>query len=142
MSRAAGVIARGRRKAEPLMTDQCEIRPVTGEVTDPVTGEVTTEYGDPVYGPGILPDDGKCKIQNQRLRYPESPDAGDHRFYTAVTEIHLPVTEAAADVQTNDVVEIVASRNPSNVGRKVRVEAADLKTFQTAIRLITREVLA
>lgn len=128
------LVLRGRRKAESLMVDACTIRPVTGETTDPETGVVTETYGDPVYT-------GSCKIQNQRLRYPETPSGGEHQFTTAVTEIHLPVTSDAADVTVDHVVEITASFNPSNVGREFRVQTPDKKTFQTAIRLIVEEVL-
>ncbi|MFW6092226.1 MAG: DUF6093 family protein [Actinomycetota bacterium] len=131
----SALVARGRRRAEALMADECTIRPVTGQDTDPDSGEVTFTYGDPVYS-------GKCKIQNQRLRYPETPAGGQHEWTTAVTEIHLPVTSDAGDVEAGHVVEIDSSDNSSNEGRRLRVESTDVKTHQTAIRLVCEEVLA
>lgn len=128
------LVVRGRRKAESLMVDTCTIRPVTGETTDPNTGEVTTTYGDPVYT-------GKCKLQQQRLRYPETPSGGEHQWTLGVTEIHLPVTADAGNVTVGHVATIDSSFNPSNVGRTFRVQTPDKKTFQTAVRLITEEVL-
>lgn len=140
--RAARLARRGQRRAESLMADECTIRPVTGETTDPVTGVVTPIYGALVYGPNVLPSEGKCKVQNQRLRYPEEPNAGEHSFLTAVTEIHLPVADDASSVRAQHVIEITASLNAANVGRRLRVKSLDLKTYQTAVRLITEEVLA
>lgn len=127
---AERLVLRGRRRAEALMRDTCTIRPVTGHTTNP-DGTVTPTYGAAVYS-------GKCKIQQQRLRYPETPSGGEHQFTVGVTEIHLPVT---ADAAVNHVVEIDTSFNASNVGRKFRVQTPDTKTFQTAIRLIVEEVL-
>lgn len=132
---AQRLVGRGRRKAESLMVDEITFRPVTGEATDPGTGVVTTTYGDPTYS-------GKCKIQQQRLRYPETPTGGEHKWTLGVTEIHLPVTDAAGNVTTDQVGTIDASFNPSNVGRRFRVQTSDVKTLQTAIRLICEEVLA
>lgn len=134
MSTAERLTLRGRRQAESLMVDEITFRPVTGETTDQVTGEITPTYGPPVYA-------GKCKIQQQRLRYPETPSGGEHKWTLGVTEIHLPVTADAGDVTTDHVGEIDASFNPSNVGRRFRVQTPDKKTFQTAIRLIVEEVL-
>lgn len=116
------------------MADTITFRPVTDQTTDPTTGEVTPTYGDPVYS-------GKCKIQQQRLRYPETPAAGEHQWTLGVTEIHLPVTADAANVALDHVGEIDSSFNTSNVGRQFRVQTPDTKTYQTAIRLICEEVL-
>lgn len=123
------------------MLDRCEIRPVIGETTDPVTGEVTPIYGAPVYGPGVLPNEGRCKIQQQRLRYPETPSGGEHKFTLGVTEIHLPDASDAGAVATDHVIEITAATKAWNVGRRFRVQSPDPKTLQTAIRLIVEEVL-
>lgn len=127
----ASLVARGRAKAESLMVDTCTIRPVLSVETNP-DGSTTTTYGDPVYA-------GKCKIQQQRLRYPETPSAGEKKWTLGVTEIHLPVTTAAGNVATDHVAEIDTSFNPTNVGRMFRVQMPDTKTFQTAIRLICEE---
>lgn len=131
----------GKRWAEPLMLDRCRIRPVIGQITDPNTGEVTPEYGAAVYGPGVLPSEGRCKIQQQRLRYPETPSGGEHQSTVGVTEIHLPDASDAGAVATDHVVEITDATKAWNVGRLFRVQSPDPKTLQTAIRLICEEVL-
>ena len=126
-------LARGRRRAEALMIDTCRIYRTDKEtVTDPDTGEVTV-----VQHTIYL---GKCKIQAQRMQFPEYLEAGEHRFTAAPTEVHLPVS--TADIKANDIVEIVSSYDPVNVGRKFVVQTDDRKTLQTAVRVIVKEYLA
>lgn len=115
------------------MVDECVVRPIVGEVTDPVTGVVTPEYGDPVYA-------GRCKLQNQRLRYPSNPEAGEHVWTVGPMELHLPVPGTGA-VATGQHVEITGSVDESNVGRVFRVRIGDRKTFQSALRLLLEEVV-
>lgn len=128
---ALAAAIRGRRVAESLMLDACTIKPVTGQTTNLSTGAVTPTYGAAVYT-------GKCKIQNQRAA-PSTPDAGEHVWTITPTFIHLPV--AANAVDTGQVVEITASVDPLNVGRRFRVKTGDRKTLQTAIRIIVDEVV-
>lgn len=116
------------------MVDTCTVQPITGETTDPVTGVVTPAYGAAVYT-------GKCKIQNQRLRYPSEPVAGEHMWTVTPTEIHLPIG-GTASVATGHRVSITASADPDNVGRTFRVRTSDRKTFGTALRLLVEEVSA
>lgn len=134
MTRFERIARRGQRAAERLMVDTCTIRPITGETTDPTTGTVTPTGGAAVY-------EGKCKIQQQRLRYPSNPDAAGHNWTIGPTEIHIPVS-GTGGVATGQVCEITASADPENVGRKMRVRIGDRKTHQTAIRLLVEEVVA
>jgi len=132
MSRAERLTIRGRKAAERLMVDTCTVtRPstaVTTSATGVVTATTTTIYT------------GKCKLQVQRMAFAELPDAGDHRFTLAPLEVHVPIS--AVDVDTDDQVEITASFDPANVGRKFRVRTSDRKTFQTALRLQVEELTA
>ncbi|WP_409186720.1 DUF6093 family protein [Amycolatopsis sp. VS8301801F10] len=130
--RVQRLVAAGRRAAEALMLDTCRIRPVTGDTTDPDTGQVTPTYGDPVYI-------GKCKIQAQKAALPSNPDAGEHRWAVVPVELHLPVAGTAA-VVTGLVAEITASGDPANVGRLFRIRSGDRKSLQTAIRCQVEEI--
>lgn len=131
---ALRLVMRGRRQAEALMVDTCRIRPVAGNSTDPVTGVVTTTYGAAVY-------QGKCKLQRQRGAFPSTPDAGEHRWTVAPLELHLPVV-GSGQVETDHVVDVTASIDPENVGRRFRVRSGDRKSLQTAIRFQLEEVVA
>lgn len=126
-------LARGRRRAEALMIDTCRVyRPSDEVVTDPVTGEVTAVQ-ESVYV-------GKCKIQAQRMQFPEYLEAGEHRYVSAPTEVHFPVD--TPDIKALDIIEITASYDPNNVGRKFVVQTDDRKSLQTAVRVIVKEYLA
>ncbi|SFO59754.1 DUF6093 family protein [Amycolatopsis rubida] len=126
------LVRAGRRQAEALMLDTCRIRAVTGDTTDPDTGQVTPAYGDPVYT-------GKCKIQNQKAAYPGNPDAGEHQWTVTPVELHLPVT-GTGSVGSGLVAEITASVDPANVGRTFRIRSGDRKTLQTALRCQVEEI--
>ncbi|MBX6360101.1 MAG: hypothetical protein IRZ03_08480 [Acidobacterium ailaaui] len=131
---ARGAITRGRRAAEALMVDQCTIRAESDEVTtDPVTGVVTPVPGKVVYT-------GRCKLQLTRGAFPSTPEGGEHRWSMAPLEVHIPVSGTSA-VNANCVIEVTASSDPANVGRRFRVRAGDRKTFGTSIRLIVDEVI-
>jgi len=131
---ARGAAMRGRRAAEALMVDQCTIRAESTEVTtDPDTGVVTPVPGEVVYA-------GKCKLQQMRAALPSNPEGGEHRWTMGPLELHLPV-EGSATVKTDCVVEVTASIDPNNVGRRFRVRSGDRKTFATAIRFQVEEVL-
>lgn len=135
MSRAERLVVRGRKAAERLMVDTCRIRPVTGHTTNPADpGEVVATYGAAVY-------EGKCKIQNQRIRYPSNPEAGEHSFTVGQTELHVPVAGSGA-IATGQVAEILTALDDANVGRVFRVRIGDRKTYQSAIRLLVEEVVA
>lgn len=128
---ARGVTMRGRRAAERLMVDRCDIsRPGSGTpVTDPETGEVTVPR-EAVYT-------GRCRVQTRRP-YPSNPEAGEHAWTTVVLEVHLPVS--ATGIRVGDTVTVTDSFDPGNVGRTFRVRSDDRKTYQTALRLLVEEV--
>lgn len=114
------------------MVDACEIKPIIGETTN-ANGTVDPTYGQVVYA-------GKCRIQNQRLRYPSNPDAGEHTWTLGPAEVHIP-TSGTTGVAPGQLLTITASFNSDNVGRQFRVRIGDRKTFQSAIRLIVEEVV-
>ena len=126
---ATGVTSRGRRAAERLMVDRCDIGRPGEPVTDPETGKVTVPV-EPVYS-------GRCKLQG-RSAWPSTPDAGDHAWTLVTIEVHIPATTTG--VRTGDIVEITRSIDPTNLGRRFLVKSADLATFRTAVRLLVEEV--
>ncbi len=130
---ARGAVGRGRRAAEAQMTDACVIRPVAGDTTDPVTGVVSTSYGDPVYT-------GRCKLQRIKDAYPSTPEGGDRRWTTSPATLHLPVA-GSGNVGVGHVVTMTASTDVENVGREFRVRSDDRKSLQTAIRFVIQEVI-
>lgn len=137
MTRVARLVARGQARAESLMTDTCTIKPVDDVVTNPADhptdpGEAVTTYGPATYI-------GKCKIQNQRLKYPTEPVAGEHQWTVAPTEVHVPIAGTDA-ITAGQVVVIDTSVDTQNEGRMFRVRSSDRKTHGTAIRLLVEEV--
>lgn len=131
MRGAKALIGRARRRAEALMVDECVIRPAVGHTRDEL-GNVTVEYGAAVYT-------GKCKIQRFRGQFPSNPVAGEHQHTVSPVELHVPVAGTVA-IATGHVVEITASLDAENVGRKFRVRTNDRKSLQSAIRLAVEEV--
>lgn len=130
--RVRGFTARAQRMAESLMLDTCRIRAVTGNTTNTTTGVAAPIYGAAVY-------EGKCKVQQMRGALPSTPDAGEHRWTVAPLELHLPVVGTAA-VKTDHLVEVLASVDAANVGRKFRIRTGDRKSFQSAVRFAVEEV--
>lgn len=129
---ASNLTLRGRKAAERLMVDTCTVKRATGTATNPTTGAVTPTYTT-IYT-------GKCRLQQFRGSFPETPDAGEARFTLAPFEVHVPTS--ATGIKTNDLVEVTASFDAANVGRKFRVRMGDRKTFQTALRLQVEELTA
>src|SRR5690554_2298463 len=141
MGAPARLVRRGRRAAERLMVDACEIRePSAYGPVDPETGQREVIPGELLYGPDVEPLHGRCKIQNQRLRYPSEPDSAQHVWTVGPSEIHIPVS-APDKIRDDCVVTIVDSFDPRNVGRRMRVRIGDRKSLQTAIRLLVEEVV-
>lgn len=128
---AAGVLLRGRAKAEAQMVDACIIRRGSEETTDPDTGVVSTTPGATVYA-------GKCQVQS-RTSVAASPDAGGHSFVEVSRVVKIPMN--LADVQDDDEVEMTASLlNDFAVGKKYRVEGFTPDTYDTAARLPVKEM--
>lgn len=137
---AKALAARGRRAAERDMVDTCTIVRVTGVPgpIDPDTGQRPPAPTATVYGPGILPANGKCKVQTYEA-HESTPDSGEHVFTVQRYYVHLPV---AADVAKDDQITIAATvLDPNLAGRTYRVVGLLHKTFATANRVIVDEIV-
>ena len=131
MSAEAAVLA-GRREAEALMLDSCDVMRPGEPVTDPETGNVT---------PGeTFVYSGPCKVQ-QTISQASNPEAGGHQFTVQDSRVDFPVS--AGPLQVNDVVRLTASLlDPQLVGRPFRVDELFHKSFATAQRTRVSEVVA
>lgn len=125
---ALSATRRGRRAAERLMIDRCEIVRNGEPVTAP-DGSVTT--------PETVVYSGRCKLQS-RSPWPSTPDAGMHTWTIVTTEIHLPATTTG--VRSGDTVRVTRSVDPTNDNRTLLVKSAELATYRTAVRLLAEEV--
>ncbi len=131
MSRAAG-LARGRAKAERLMTDACTItRPGAGGPgpIDPETGQ----YADPAR---VTIYTGKCRIQIKSIVASASDsDAGDRQGAVQEVEWQGPVVGTEA-IAINDVIHMNSSASDAAlVAREFTVTARHEKSQATARRL-------
>lgn len=126
-----GALGRSRKAAGALMLDTCEIVTIAGTTTD-ANANVIPTYSAPVYS-------GRCKLQQMRGAFPSTPSAGEHVWTLAPLELHLPVV-GTENVAVDDLVRVLTSVDPDNVGRVFRVRSGDRKTFQSAIRFQVEEV--
>lgn len=131
MSAEAAVLA-GRREAEALMVDACDVMRPGDPVTDPETGNVI---------PGeTFVYSGPCKVQ-QTISQASNPEAGGHQFTVQDVRWDTPVT--AGPFLVGDVVTMVASvLDPQLVGRAFRVIETFHKSGATAQRTRVSEVVA
>jgi len=131
VSAEAAVLA-GRREAEALMVDSCDVMRPGETVTDPETGNVTPSSTFVYSGP--------CKVQ-QTISQASNPNAGGHSFTVQDSRVDFPVT--AGPLLVDDVVTITASvLDPQLVGREMRVVELFHKSFATAQRVRVNEVVA
>lgn len=129
---AQTITVAGQRAAERLMIDSCTISAHGAVVTDPGTG-VVTQSETVMYS-------GKCKVQSVSTVIQEAAVAGEHKFSTQNSVLHLPVTASYPPLDAT--VTITASTlSPSLVGRKYRVVGSQPKTFETAQRVQIEEVI-
>ena len=135
---AVQLTKRGRAAAERLMVASCEIRkPSTFGELAPDTGLRPETPGALVYGPGVAPHFGRCKVQTYEA-HESTPDSGGHQYSVQRYSVHIP---AAAEVDVDDMVTITAAAlDPNLVGRRYRIAGYLHKTFATANRLQVDEV--
>jgi hypothetical protein len=114
------------------MVDACEVRRVTGSVTDPDTGAVSPSYSVVYSGP--------CKMQSTPgAAAGQSPEAGEHAFIVQALQLHVPVS--AGPIVSGDVVVVTSAVNDAQLaGRTYRVTGEHHKTWATAQRLPIEEV--
>ena len=130
MSAEAAVLA-GRREAESLMVDECEVTRPGALVTD-ADGNVTPS-STPVY-------EGRCKVQ-QTISQASNPTAGEHSFTVQDSRVDFPVT--AGPLKVDDVVTVTASAlDPQLVGSEFRVTELFHKSMATAQRTRVEQVTA
>lgn len=129
MSAEAAVLA-GRREAEALMVDSCDVTRPGESVTDPDTGDVTPSSTAVFSGP--------CKVQ-QTISQASNPTAGEHSFTVQDSRVDFPV--AAGPLKVDDVVTITASvLDPQLVGAEFRVTELFHKSMATAQRTRVEQV--
>ncbi|HEX7160400.1 MAG TPA: DUF6093 family protein [Trebonia sp.] len=130
MSRAS-VLARGRAAAEAGMVDACIIRRITGQVTDPDTGEVTNTYTT-IY-------EGKCRLQQISRTQARPEQAGEAYLLMLRRELQLPMS--VTGLRTEDEVTMTASAyDPDLPGRVFLIRDLFGKTEATARRIAVEEV--
>jgi Family of unknown function (DUF6093) len=125
------VTLRGRRRAESLMVDTCEVREqATQGEFDPDTGTRPTIPGAVIYT-------GRCKVQTYEA-HESTPASGQHVWSVQRYTIHLPAT---VEVGVDCIVTITsAALDEHLVGRRYRVAAFLRKSMATANRLAVDEV--
>ena len=130
MSAVDAVLA-GRREAEALMLDSCDVMRPGEPVTDPETGNVTDSTTE-VYA-------GKCKVQSKDSSV-ATPDVAGASFVVVSRQVHIPA--GVADVRNGDVITVTASLlNPFGVGKQYRVEGFTPDSYETAARIPVKELL-
>lgn len=128
---AADVVARGRARAESLMTDTVRVTRASGApVTDPETAVVSRPVVEVYAGPG--------RVQG-RATDSESVE-GVQVYVLTDAVVQLPVSVAPI---ADDEIQVTASRMDEHlVGRIFRVKAAPRKTHATMTRCEVEEVAA
>lgn len=118
--------------AEALMVDTCEVtrQDDAQEVTDPVTGEVTSGATE-VYT-------GRCKIQTGEVQE-ATPTTGGRLVTVQRYQLHLPI--GAGPVAVGDLVRLTAATQDAQLaGRVYRIIATHHKSLATAQRIELEEV--
>lgn len=124
--------ARGRLRAESLMTSTCTIRGrSSGSSMDPDTGGIVPTPGAIVYA-------GKCRVRPGALQASSTAQAGGAEVFRFGYLVSIPF--GATDVPVGAQVTIDASADPTLVGVTVTVVKADRGDHITARRLYCEEV--
>jgi Family of unknown function (DUF6093) len=129
---AAAAVAAGRREAEALMLDACEVHRPGPQVTDYFTGAVTTS--------SVLVYEGPCKLQ-QTISQASNPSSGGHAY--TVQDVRWDTPVSAGPFLVDDVVTVTAAALDGQlVGRVYRVSELFHKSGATAQRVRVTEVVA
>lgn len=128
-------LAKARRDAESLMTDQCVVTRPVESTTDPDTGlTATTVRG--VY-------QGRCKVQTSGGLASEQTEGSAAQAMGAVSlvwslYVHFPFDTVG--LRAGDLVEVLDSANPLLKGRRFRlISPQSEKSYATACRWNAKE---
>jgi len=127
--------AAGRRAAERLMVDACEIREAST-----TTFNAVTHRDDET--PGRLLYEGKCKVRPPGVEASgtQSEPAGETRVASWAYVVSIPFAATyqgqPVRVPVHALVKVTASADASLVGQRVRVAQVPQGTYLTARRLV------
>jgi sulfite reductase alpha subunit-like flavoprotein len=122
--------ARGRAKAEELMTDTCVINRITGWTLDPNTGANT---------PTLAPQySGKCRVKVAGASTAQDSSVGETSVPQIPTVVSVPTS--VITLAEGDQVTISASNDPELVGKVLLIKAIQTSTHITARRLLCEEL--
>ncbi|MDO5502149.1 MAG: DUF6093 family protein [Actinomycetia bacterium] len=128
------VRAWARQAAEARMLDTCEAY-VDGQgeaVRDPETGTVTYPERRRIYGPGIEPHHGKCRVRmSQASASIMQSSGGSGNEVMILNAIVLPA-DVALPIGAD--VTILTSDNPAAVGQHLTIRAPDLGSQKSSNR--------
>lgn len=127
-----------RAFAESLMIDACLIEARTGRVMDPETLEYVDAY-EPVYGPGIAPEHGKCRFKPTDALSNDLTE-GEREFQVGRAELQLPIT-APRMAEGLRVTITAAPEDPEQEGRVFVVNGTEVRTQATKRTVALNEVL-
>lgn len=127
----ATAAARGRRFAESLFESTCTLFGAGEQVTDPVTGEVTTAQAVVYTGP--------CQVLPGNAPGARTADVAGAEVFTFDYIVKLPFVVAGAI--EGQRVTIVTTPDPALAGVTVRVEKVIRGDGVSARRLLCREVV-
>jgi hypothetical protein len=116
--------ARGRERAESLMTDECRLFRRGAAVWDPVAGVDTF--------PETALYTGRCRVRPSGTQASGQESSGSE---LAVFPFTVSVPLSVTDVGLGDLVEVTGSSDGRLVGRVLRVEGVESGTHITARRL-------
>lgn len=128
-------LAKARRDAESLMTDQCMVTRPVESTTDPDTGLTATTVRR-VY-------QGRCKVQTSGGLASEQTEGSAAQAMGAVSlvwslYVHFPFDTVG--LRAGDLVEVLDSANPLLKGRRFRlISPQSEKSHATACRWNAKE---
>ncbi|WIA96414.1 DUF6093 family protein [Curtobacterium sp. MCBA15_004] len=125
MTLTAGILAMGRRQAERLMTDRCQVGTVTRGPIDPDTDDYPTVF-EPVY-------DGPCRYKAGNVQAHDAEVAGQ-LLVSQLATLSLPIDTSTA-VRAGMQVRITSSAtDPALPGTVATVKAPFRSADATARR--------
>lgn len=133
MSRES-VLARGRAFLTAGLIDTCLITRVTGETTDPATGQVVKTRAT-VYT-------GACRIQAATANWAGPATVAEAALRLAAAELQLPVVGTEGTAIDDRVTVLTCVNDVEMVGRVYAITGLSHKTHATTRKLPLQEVLS